>query len=51
MGGEFIAFKTFLQQEGICFRHNYPYTHHQNGVVERKHRHIVETSLTLLVQS
>ena len=51
MGGEFIAFKIFLQQEGICFRYSCPYTHHQNGVVERKHRHIVETGLTLLAQS
>jgi len=25
-----------------------PHTHHQNGVVERKHRHIVELDLTLL---
>ena len=28
MGGEFLAFKTYLQQEGICFRHSCPYTHH-----------------------
>jgi len=25
-----------------------PQTHHQNGVVERKHRHIVDLGLTLL---
>lgn len=51
MGDDFIAFKTFLQQEGIQFRFSCPYTHHQNGTVERKHMHIVETGLTLLAQS
>lgn len=33
------------------FRHPCPYTSRQNGKVERKHRHIIETSLTLLAQS
>ena len=51
MGGDFIDFKTFLQQEGIQFRFSCLYTHHQNGTVKRKHRHIVETGLTLLAQS
>ncbi|KAH9705793.1 retrovirus-related pol polyprotein from transposon RE1 [Citrus sinensis] len=51
MGGEFKAFISFLHQEGIQFRHSYPHTHHQNGVVERKHRHIIETGLTLLAQA
>ncbi|KAH9646728.1 retrovirus-related pol polyprotein from transposon RE1 [Citrus sinensis] len=50
-GGEFRSFVIFLQQEGISFRHSCPHTHHQNGVVERKHRHIVETGLTLLAQA
>ena len=27
-----------------------PHTHEQNGTVERRHRHIVETGLTLLGQ-
>lgn len=49
--GEFTAFKLFLQQEGIQFKYNCPYTHHQNDVVERKYRYIVEISLTLLAQS
>ena len=33
------------------FRHSCPYTHHQNGLVERKHRQIVELRLTLLAQA
>ncbi|KAK9207149.1 hypothetical protein WN943_017434 [Citrus x changshan-huyou] len=51
MGGEFKAFQSFLQKEGIQARFSCPYTHHQNGVVERKHRHLVETGLTLLAQA
>ena len=51
MGREFRIFHTFLQQEGIQSRFSCPHSYHQNGVVERKHRHIVETSLTLLTQA
>ena len=47
-GGEYRVFNEFLNQNGILFRHSCPYTHHQNGLVERKHRHIVELRLTLL---
>lgn len=36
---------------GITHRLICPRTHHQNGVVERKHRHIVELDLTLLTQA
>ncbi|KAH9751748.1 retrovirus-related pol polyprotein from transposon RE1 [Citrus sinensis] len=50
-GGEYRSFQQFLAQEGVVFRHSCPHTHHQNGVVERKHRHIVETGLTLLAQA
>ena len=51
MGGEYRSFTEFLNQCGIIFRHSCPYTHYQNGLVERKHRHIVEMGLTLLAQS
>ena len=50
-GGEYRPFTEFLNQCGIIFRHSCLYTHHQNGLVERKHRHIVEMGLTLLAQS
>jgi hypothetical protein len=33
---------------GISHRLSCPYTHQQNGAVERKHCHVVETGLALL---
>nr|KYP40244.1 Retrovirus-related Pol polyprotein from transposon TNT 1-94 [Cajanus cajan] len=47
-GGVYQAFTSFLATNGIEHRLICPHTHHQNGVVERKHRHIVEIGLTLL---
>ena len=49
--GEYRAFTIVFNQNGIIFRHSCPYTHHQNEVVERKHRHIAELGLTLLAQA
>lgn len=46
--GEFRPFANYLAQFGILFRHPCPHTHHQNGTIERKHRHITETGLILL---
>ncbi|KAH9693065.1 retrovirus-related pol polyprotein from transposon RE1 [Citrus sinensis] len=51
MGGEFKTFEPYLKGEGIALRHSCPYLHEQNGKVERKHRHIVETGLALLAQA
>lgn len=50
-GGEFKPFTKYLTELGIVHRFTCPYTHHQNGTVERKHRHIVETGLALLAHS
>ena len=47
-GGEFRPLAPYLANLGINHRLIYPHTHHQNGVVERKHRHIIELGLTLL---
>lgn len=41
----------FFQSIGISHRVSCPHTHQQNVVVERKHRHIVETGLALLAHS
>lgn len=46
-----MVFKIFLQQKGILLRHVCPHTHQQNDIIERKHKHIVETCLAFLAQS
>lgn len=50
-GGEFRPFTNFLNELGISHRLTYPYNSHQNGTVERKHRHIIEMGLKLLAHS
>jgi histone deacetylase 1/2 len=47
-GGEFRSSTALLQELGIIHRLTCPYTSHQNGTVERKHRQIVEMGLTML---
>ena len=49
-GGGFRPFTDFLQQLGILHQIICPHIHHHNGVVERKHRHIVELRLTLVAK-
>jgi hypothetical protein len=44
------AFKNFLSKHGIFHRLMCPHTPQQNEIAERKHRHILETGLTLLAQ-
>jgi transposase InsO family protein len=52
-GGEYtsIQFKQYLSQNGVFHRLTCPHTSQQNGIAERKHRHILEVGLTLLAQS
>ena len=50
-GGEFRSFMSFLQESGILHRFSCPYNSSQNGRVERKHRHVVETGLALLAHA
>jgi hypothetical protein len=47
-GGELRPLQTSLTTMGVSYRLRCPHIHHQMGSVERKHRHIVETGLTLL---
>jgi histone deacetylase 1/2 len=50
-GGEYIKLNAFFDKLGIMHRVSCPHTHQQNGTAERKHRHIVETGLTLLAHA
>ena len=50
-GGEFQKINPYFAQCGISHHVSCPHTHQQNGYVECKHRHIVETGLTLLANA
>lgn len=50
-GGEYQALDSFFQRVGISNRVSCPHAHQQNGVAERKHRHIVEMDLALLANA
>ncbi|KAM1411401.1 hypothetical protein COP1_024098 [Malus domestica] len=49
-GGEYVNHRlhSFLQHQGILHHKSCPYTPQQNGLAERKHRHVIETTITLL---
>lgn len=45
------GFGLYLQSLGIIHHTSCPYTPEQNGVAEWKHRHLIETVITLLQES
>ncbi|GJT33879.1 retrovirus-related pol polyprotein from transposon RE1 [Tanacetum coccineum] len=47
-GGEYLGLLPFLKTHGISHYTTPPHTPEQNGVAERRHRHIVETGLALM---
>jgi len=50
-GLEFISMRNFFLKKGIECQRTCVYTPQPNGVVERKHRHILNTARALLFQS
>lgn len=50
-GGEYQRLHHYFQTTVIDHRISCPHTHKQNGLAERKHRHLVETGLALLAQA
>ena len=50
-GGEFLSLQSFFKDNGVLFQHACVYTPQQNGVVERKHRHILQVALALKIQA
>ncbi|GAA0151178.1 hypothetical protein LIER_09956 [Lithospermum erythrorhizon] len=49
--GEFHKLEPYLNKHGILFRYSCPTTAQQNGVAERKNRHVAEKLRCLLFQS
>lgn len=50
-GGEFRPLTSLFTNLGIIHQLSCPHTSEQNGIVEHRHRHVVETGLALLAQS
>jgi hypothetical protein len=50
-GGEFFSMRDFFKQQGTIYQHSCVYTPQQNGVVERKHRHILESARAFRFQA
>jgi len=47
----FYCFNAFMKSHGILHQYSCPHTPQQNGVVERKHGHIMDTARTLLLSA
>ncbi|KAI3494583.1 hypothetical protein L1887_40715 [Cichorium endivia] len=52
-GGEFTSnlMRDFYSKEGILLETTYPHTPQQNGMVERKHRHLLEMARAIRFQA
>jgi hypothetical protein len=50
-GGEYHNLHTYFLSIGTIHRISCPHTHQQEGCIERKHRHLIDTTLALLTNS
>ncbi|PRQ29155.1 putative RNA-directed DNA polymerase [Rosa chinensis] len=50
-GAEFISMRSFFNDLGIVFQHSCTSTPQKNGVVERKHRHLLNVARALRFQA
>jgi hypothetical protein len=50
-GGEYRNLHSYFGSKCIINRISCPHTHQQQGCVERKHRHLIDTTLALLAES
>jgi histone deacetylase 1/2 len=50
-GGEYQSLNSFFKRIGVAHHVSCPHAHQQNGLAERKHRHIVEVRLSLLAHA
>ena len=48
---EFLSLQSFFHHKGTSFQHSCPYTPQQNGIVERKHRHLLNVGRALRFQA
>jgi transposase InsO family protein len=53
LGGEYMSseFSSFLSNKGIIHQKSCPHIAQQNGIVERKNRHILEMVQSLLIEA
>nr|XP_011467783.1 PREDICTED: tyrosine-protein phosphatase non-receptor type 23-like [Fragaria vesca subsp. vesca] len=51
IGAEFLSLRNFFKDNGVIFQHSCVYMPQQNGVVESKHRHILQVARAFRFQA
>ena len=47
----FVVFSSFLSSQGILHQSTCPHTPQQNGIAERKNKHLIENALSLMLNT